>query len=279
MTPPSPPDAAPRYHGARHDLERLVRTNLFVMCPNNSGSTFLKNALATSRHTWNLEREGQHTFGFAGPCTNDTRVSLIWASTPRWIAHFSDPAAYDWDATRRAWYFQATSRSPEASVFVTKAPPFLLIPGLLARAFAGTRFLFMVRNPYAAAEGILRRKRRLGIDDDATLLRLAARHLAACFEAQQRNVAAFAGQGTFFTYETMCDAPEVVERQIRALVPVLDDLCLRQRIPVKQRYDEPLRNMNAGQIARLTPGDVRVLNEVFAPHAALLRAFGYDLID
>ena len=44
--------------GALHDLERVVVTHLFVICPNNSGSTFPRKALATSRRTWNLPWEG-----------------------------------------------------------------------------------------------------------------------------------------------------------------------------------------------------------------------------
>ena len=35
------------FFGARHDLERTVTSHLFVLCPNNSGSTFLRKALAT----------------------------------------------------------------------------------------------------------------------------------------------------------------------------------------------------------------------------------------
>ena len=42
------------HFGAGCDLESRITTNLFIICANNSGSTFLKNALATSRRTWNL---------------------------------------------------------------------------------------------------------------------------------------------------------------------------------------------------------------------------------
>ena len=33
--------------GAGHDLDRLIRTHLFVVCPNNSGSSFLSAALGS----------------------------------------------------------------------------------------------------------------------------------------------------------------------------------------------------------------------------------------
>lgn len=265
------------YRGAAFELERLVQTHLFVICPNNSGSTFLKNVLATSQHTWNLHREGQHVFGFAGPATRDTPVPLFWASDPTWLEFLADPEAYDWEATRRAWYFQAYSQDPEASVFVTKAPPFLLHVGALARHFRNARFCFMVRNPYATAEGILRRKRRFGIDSDAEILRLAAHHLVNCLRIQQQNLESFGHLGIFFSYEAMCEAPETVEKMMRVSIPALADVNLRQRVPVKGIYDEPLQNMNARQMGALTTDHLRALNEVFFPEKGLLESFGYSL--
>src|SRR5882672_5573280 len=112
------------HYGSAHDLEALVTTHLFVICPNNSGSTFLKNALATCRRTWNLVREGQHTFGFAGPSSMGERAHKRWASEQHWIDRFTNPDNYNWPASRRAWYFQAFGTDPLASVFVEKSPPF-----------------------------------------------------------------------------------------------------------------------------------------------------------
>ena len=51
----------------------------------------------------------------------------------------------------------------------------------------------------------------------------------------------------------MCAEPEKVASQIQALVPELDDLDLRRRLPVKGRYHEMLTDMNARHIARLDP--------------------------
>ncbi len=276
------PDVAPApiARGALHDLERLVRTHLFVIAPNNSGSTFLSSVLARSRHVWSLKREGQHTFGFSGPATRGTEVPLVWASEPRWIAHFSDPGAYDWTASRRAWYFQARAHSPEAKVFVTKAPPFLLVVDQLAAAFRDARFLFMVRDPYATAEGIVRRRAALPGADRQEVLRRAARHLVVCFERQAANIARYADddRGIAFTYEALCAETPHVEAAVRTLVPALDDLDLDQRVAVKGAYDEPLRDMNADQIARLSADDVRMLNEVFEPNASAFAAFGYNLL-
>jgi len=267
--------------GATRNLAETIRTHLFVVSPNNSGSTFVKNVLATSRHTWNLPREGQHMPGFTGPSSAGLSVPLLWAADPERIARFTRPGAFDWERSKKAWYFQAFSRDPGATVFVEKSPPFVLNVGELVANFRDARFLFMVRNPYAVVEGIARRCRRrpdrlpAGVDPFTA----AARHVAVCFAWQAHNLDAYGERGVFFTYEEMCAVPEQVEAKIRSLVPVLDDLVLRQRVPVKGLYDEELRDMNAQQIARLTGSDVARINAVLAPHADLLARFGYALLD
>ena len=275
------PGSGEKHYGAILGLERLVTTHLFVVCPNNSGSTFLKNVLATSRATWNLKREGQWMLGYRGPILRTAAMPgppLLWASTQASIDRVTDASAYDWTRNRRAWYFQAFARAPDASVFVTKTPAHLLVVDELARHFDNPRFLFMVRNPYAVCEGICRRKVLRGMPD-LPVAENAARHVVACLDRQRRNVEVHRDRGVFFTYEEMCAEPERVARRIRRLVPELDDLNLRQRVPVKGDYDEMPTDMNARQIARLEPRRIAALNRVFRPRRALLRHFGYEVIE
>ena len=61
--------------------------------------------------------------------------------------------------------------------------------------------------------------------------------------------------------------------------PALDDLNLRQRLPVHRRYHEILTDMNARQIARLTPGRIAAINRVFRRCRAVLDRFGYEVVD
>ena len=282
--------------GAFHDLERVVDTHLFVICANNSGSTFLQKALATSRRTWNLPWEGRKAGGYVGPRparpASDPGLAVsarIWAARKRWLDVLEDPAKYDWPRTRKAWYFQAQARDPEASVFVQKSPEHLLVVDALARHFRNARFLFMVRNPYAVCEGIcrtLRLDRTRGrhtapeaAQEGVRLEILAARHVATCLEYQRRNVEAFGERGRLITYEAMCAEPERTARTIRELAPALDDLNLRQRLPVHRNYHEMLTDMNTRQIARLAPGRIAAINRVFRRRRAALGYFGYEFTD
>ena len=278
--------------GAGRDLDRLIRTHLFVVCPNNSGSSFLMIALGGCRAAWRLPREGQWIRGFAGPVTWQPQgrgrwfPGLLWASEPRWIDLFADPRGYDWPRTRKAWYWYARAHAPDASVFVTKSTQHVLHVEQLARHFRNARFLFMVRNPYAVCEGICRRYRtrlsahfrRQFTAPGRSLPAAAATHVVNCLVWQRRNVEAYRDRGVFFTYEQMCGDPAAVAGKVSTLVPALDDLNLRQRIAVKE-YDEMLTDMNDRQLANLDPEDVAVFNRVFREHRDTLGWFGYDLMD
>ena len=280
-------------YGVDHDLEGLVDTHLFGICPNNSGSTFLMQALATSRATWNLPKEGQVVLGFRGPVSNKAasvpglpRTGLLWACRQEWMDAFTDLRHYDWPRNAKAWRFLAFARDPAASVFFTKSPPHLLIVDQLARHFRNPKFLFMVRNPYAVCEGIYRsfvhRPLAHGARAGAGVnpLEAIATHVVNCLKWQRHNLETYGDRGVFFTYETMCAEPERVARQIHTLVPAIGDLNLRQRLPVKRRrYHEMLTDMNARQITRLDAEQITTLNRVFRAHRDTLDSFGYDLVE
>jgi hypothetical protein len=203
-----------------------------------------------------------------------------WAAEQRWIDRFTDPTAYDWVASRRAWYFQAYSLSAQARVFVEKSPPFLLVVDRLVEHFDNARFLFMVRDPYAVVEGVLRKSRSASGNavPSAADVDRAANHVMNCLRWQQRNVTAWCDRGAFFSYETMCADPAHAEGLIKRLVPTLDDVTLRRRLRIRE-YDELLRNMNDQQIARLDVDERKRVNDVFGRHRDVLEFFGYPLRD
>lgn len=257
-----------------------VRRHLFLLAPNNSGSTFVMGALARSRCALWLVREGQHIAGFHGPSSRGLGTRRLWAADEDRIAALRDPAAYRWDRNRNAWHFHARTESPDASVLMVASPPFLLVADQLARAFPDAAFLLMVRNPYAVAEGIIRRGVHAGPPPGGMdLPTAAAQHIVNTLRFQQANRALLGDRAISFTYEQMCADPTAVGARIARLVPPLHDLDLGRALPVKDEYDEPLGNMNARQIARLSRGDLGRIDAIFDAHRPLLAAFGYDRID
>ena len=282
--------AAGMVYGAGRDLERTLRTHLFVICPNHGGSTFLRKALATSQAVWSLPGQGDWMPGFVRPGSSPERIgprnNKHWAASQVRINRETAPNGYDWPRNRKAWYFMARARDPKASVFVAQMPRMLFQVEMLVRFFRNARFLFMVRNPYTAGEGICRTYREKYGGDPArascwqgrSLEEWTAMHLVNCLARQRRNVEAYGDRGVFFPYEAMCAEPERIAHEIRTLVPALVDLNLHQRLPVKG-YDEMLTDMNARQIARLTAGQVVAFNRVFHAHRDLFDHFGYEMLD
>lgn len=263
--------------GLQHDLDAQIDTHLFVLSPNNSGSTLVKNVLALSHHTWNLRREGQHTYGFSGPTPGAADRALIWAAEPHWAESYASPDNFDWDVSRRAWYAQSYALDAGASVFVEKSPPFLLLADQLCASFKQARFVLLTRDPYATYEGIIRRRLARPPQDPTDPRLLAARHVVACLRGQATNRVALAGTSTYFSYEQLCADPTSCDSAVRALVPTLDDVVFNVQVSVKGMYDEPLRNMNADSAARLSRQDRAVANSVFGEHEDALATFGYEV--
>jgi hypothetical protein len=252
-----------------------IRRHLFILAPNNSGSTFLARALARSPGAWSLPREGQHMPGFAGPSSRGTGTGLLWAARAERIALFTQTNAFDWDRNRAAWHFHARAQSPDASVLVVQSPPFLLVAEQLVEQFDDARFLIMVRNPYAMVEGIIRSTEGGG---EEAKVREASLHVAAVLQWQWINREQQAERSLSFTYEEMCANADDVAARISAFEPGLGATSLAHRISIKGRYDEKLRDMNTEQIARLKPAWLSIINDVFDPHRALIEAFGYNRI-
>ncbi|ASK88438.1 sulfotransferase [Sphingorhabdus sp. SMR4y] len=266
-----------RFFGAQNDLPNRVKTHLFILCPNNSGSTYLERVIAECEQVWSLQREGQHIFGFSGPTSRKTNTSLAWNAKPETAELFSDAANYpSWESTKKAWYFQATAKSPNAVVFLTKSPPFLLIPQILQDNFDNTKFIFMVRNPYAVAEGIGRRRPEMA-PDRQSCLKLAADHIVACMKSQRDNIRRYPDNSIFFRYEDMCQSPEETADNIRTLIPELSDLAFDDIITVKN-YRQHLHNFNDEQIARLSDSDIACLNQTFQREKSVFEHFGYEII-
>lgn len=262
--------------GAQHDPAQVINTHLFIISPNNSGSTFLRRSFEFSSKVWWLPREGQHTPGFAGPCTRDSRDTLTWNASAESRARYCNLSAYDWQQSRGAWYFVARARRADAPVFVTSSPPFLLNVEALNQNFAGARYIFLTRDPYAVAEGILRRPIETRLASGEDKYRIVTNHIGHCFRWQLRNIAAHSEAALRLTYEDMTDAPEVTAKRMRAFMPILDDYTLDQPIPVKGTYFETARNMNEDAFSRLDDNVIDHLRAGFAEFSDDIEALGYS---
>lgn len=256
----------------------MIDTHLFVLSPNNSGSSFVAKALGRCWNARSLRGEGQFVGDFNGPRPYTKGRGLIWAARPMWIEELRRWPDMDWEGLGAAWTERAWARNPAAPVLVEKSPPHLLFAQELREHFSGARFIISVRDPMAAAEGILRaRRRRVRTPLSLHAMRTAAAmHLVNCLRIQEENVALLGDDAVVTTYERFCADPATFNDAVRSLVPALDDFDIDVRISIKGTYDERLQNMNDEQIARLDDETREVLLAVFEEHADLLARWGYQ---
>jgi hypothetical protein len=252
-----------------------VRQWLFVVPQNGSGSTFLTACLHTCRRVIALPAEGQHVRGFRGPSPRLFDEQFAWARRGCRVAGaLATDLLYDWPATRRAWLAVARPSSPVADVLVEKSPPNMVRVDLLDRHFPGARFLFLVRDPFALAESVIRHRPDLPDAEGA-----AVEHIVACLERQRANADRHvpSGAGLLLRYEDLCDEPGAAEARLQAWLPELGDICVRRHVRV--RDDElPLTNLNAEHHARLGRAATTRLAAAFGPHEELLAWFGYPTV-
>ncbi len=268
-----------------------IRSNVFIICPNNSGSTLLKRLLETSPHFLSLKREGQFAFGFKGPvcrevleqCKNHPfkMEPLTWAASDLSVRYIRDARKYDWEANQKSWYLQATGSAPDtACMYLEKTPYFLLITEELRRFFTECRFIFMVRNPYAAIQGVVKREnmRPFLNNPNVDLAKHSALHFLTCLRVQKQNLTQFPDQSCLLRYEDLCDRPDLALNTLKRLLPEVQELDLQAEVQVKHYPARRPTNMNATHIENLTSAQISSINSVFEPERALLAEFGYDLI-
>lgn len=250
-------------------LFERVEANVFLLVPNNSGSTLLSKTIAACASVASLPQEGQYVPGFRGPTPLQRGVGAVWTVQER---TFTDAAQYNWHQTRKVWAFHArTPNGAAARLFVEKSPPNLLRAEMLERQFPNARFIVMVRNPYATAEGIMRQ-------NPSATPKTTAQHILRCLIWQQQNLRRWP-DAVQLSYEQLCADPPTITERLRRAFPVLSDLDLMKAVRVKRRYHEPPRDMNREQIARLNATTITALNRVFEPNIEVLREFDYALLE
>lgn len=255
-------DARPvkRIHNAKH--------HLFIMSPNNSGSSLVSAALGDCKHAITLPGEGHYIAGFAGPNPNRDNSHFVWSQFNT-INKLRNPKAYDWQTIRNLWSGAATPQSDDASIFVEKSPCNIARMAMLAEEFDDAKFLFLIRNPYAMFESVVRARRDL-----ADIEKLAAQHVLWCFQQQALNLEQCQSPHALIRYEDVCDAPARTAQIIRHFAPEFNDLDFKPPRWVKGQQSA-LENRNTSQIARLSPQERAVADKHFKPHASLFARFGY----
>lgn len=188
-------------------------------------------------------------------------------------------ADLDWARIRAAWLRRKPS---DRSILVEKSPPNMVRARAILKAFPDSVFVISNRDPYAWLGSVVVHRNAARIDlDDERKRHDVIRHYANAWLGRARiqleNVELLRGRSVVTSYELFCASCEVF---LHNLYNYCGDLDVNPRalLRVKEYPPQPLTNMNASQIALLTPGDISAASEVLSTNQELLSFFGYHLL-
>ena len=231
-----------------------MSTYLFVLCPPYCGSTLLWKLLSTSDNVSALPTEGQFL----------PELQKLMRDKP-WDADHILP----WHEIKRVWDSRWDRNKP---VLLEKSPPNMIRTRDILAHFQPVRFVIMVRNPYAQAEGLARR-------NNWTVKR-AANFAMMCLRTQLENARAL-DEALVLTYESLVRDPAGACQQLAAFMPELGDMDHTASFEVHSidgTLNRPITDLNAKKIAALPAETIAVMNTVFAQHLDTITAWDYTLL-
>lgn len=269
--------------------------HLFILGMNDSGTTFLQNALSHCGNCVSFRHPKKRPHGMEGQGVSYWKKKQKgWY--PRDIDHqvvkvFSEKAEiwrepsnrWNWKeikaAWNEAWKQNANWGKATPRVMIEKTPSSLFSVEMYKAHFPDCRFLIIHRNPYVVCEGI-RRTVKQHKKRDYSLAR-CAEHWLACSIQQMENIQRFctSGEAIWFKYEDMVTKTGHVEQRIKDFVPALHDLDLRkpsQCHSLDGNKAQPLQNYNNKQLKNLKPEDYAEINAVLDTAPEVLKFFGYQ---
>lgn len=227
---------------------------LFILCPPYSGSTLLWKLLSTSVDVSALPMEGQFL-----PELKDIMRNRPWDAE----------CALPWPDIKAVWETYWDKSKP---VLLEKSPPNLIRTRDILAHFQPVTFIVMVRNPYAQAEGLMRR-------NHWTATR-AANFSMTCLRKQLENARQLEG-ALVMTYESLVQDPGEACAKLTAFLPALGDLDHAAHFEVHSidgTVTRPITDLNSKKIATLSAANLAAMNVVFAQHSETMSAWDYPLI-
>lgn len=240
--------------------------HLFLLVPNNSGSSILHELIATSNSVATLPVEGQFCKQFIGPNPINLNVKHIFTEKEEIFANVKN---YEWKVIKNEWEMYWQRSRPNAPIKLEKSPPNILRAEMLKGMFLDCKFIMMIRNPYAVVEGILRGNPAANLDQ-------AARHAVRVLEIQLENSEKYLND-LVLRYEDLTENTLEYCNRIMNFLGIAD-IVYDKDFNVKG-YVSTVRNMNKEQIKRLTKNQIVEINKIFKEKENVLKECGYEIIE
>jgi hypothetical protein len=239
----------------------------FIVGCYNSGTTLLANLLGRHPEIASLPVEGQF---LTEQLVTDYELGVprMWCQREDLFRLTEHDAGPDVGRIKRQWAMRADTSRP---IILEKSPPNSARTRWLARHFEPANFIVLVRNGYAVAEGI-RRKAEPKHLPDGWPLEKCAWQWRRTYEVLEKDLRGLP-RVTWIRYEDLVAQPEVELARIAKFLGARDGFQFdRSRTVRVHEREEPLRDLNAESISRLSESDHRIIEQVAGDH---LDKFGY----
>jgi predicted O-methyltransferase YrrM len=269
---------------------------LFIVGMNDSGTTFVQNALSHCANCVSFKHPKRRPNGMEGQGVSFwKKKNKGWY--PRDIDHgvpkvFSEKVdlwrkaeKWNWKEIKAAWseawkqndHFQ----NANPKIFLEKTPSSLFSLDAYLQHFPDAKFIFIHRNPYVTCEGIRRTVKKYKKLNYS--LTRCAKHWLICAQQQFDNIKRFCPErGIFVKYEELVSKPDRATNRIKNFIPAFHDLDLRKPTMchgMDGNKVQAVTNYNNRQLKNLTPKDYAEINEVLRGHEELMRFYKYAYRD
>lgn len=243
---------------------------LFIVGCYNSGTTLLATLLSTHGEMSVLPTEGQF---LTDQLTRDYALGLprMWHKREDLFRMNESDSGPDVQRLKKEWGFRLDRSKP---VLVEKSPPNTARTRWLQAHFENPHFLFLVRNAYAVAEGIVRKGEPHHRTGGWTITEAATQW--------RRSIEVIDEDGPHLKKLLWIRYEDLTQDPVPTLTRITEFLGLRpyarrnlpESVQVHER-SEAISDLNAQSIARLTPEEIRTINTIAGGY---LERFGYPVI-
>ena len=240
--------------------KNIDNQHLFILSPPFCGSTLLSEIIASSKNVScnnNIGlREGQHL-----PETQD----LLFAND-KW-----DPTKkINWKEIHDIWdkYWDKSK-----AILLEKSPPNICRALNIEKEFKNAHFICLVRNPYAQAEGIIRRNNASA--------EYAANFALKCLEYQKENIEKLENI-IIISYEELTKNHRETKNKLISFLPELSDINTEMRFSahnIRGARNMKITNLNEEKIKKIEKNNLAIINSIFKQKSDLLNYFNYKILN
>lgn len=264
------------------DYEKFI----FIAAMTNSGSTLLQSILKSSPNII-----GHSTEGIKLLYRHSTKIypDPGRLGHPRAYTEILDiirsDNSFDWPMIKKIWFDEwqnslksKTIKDRENLYFLEKTPMNVAICDILEREFLNSRFILMVRNPYAVCQGIVQQVRKNKPMNKMTYTR-AAIHWAKCSELHIKNIETLKNK-LFFTYEDLCEKQDEIKQKLEEFIPgsIFEMNNKFHSTKDGRNIVDNIKNLNDEKINKLSKENIDEINNALNNYKHVVEYFKYNFI-